>query len=236
MAVRAIVDRIRCRFSGPRSFATLTEGERYVYAIETMRGEVLNGGFHQYLTNSSGDMAEGTRHALAAIGAVTIAQILTRVARIFPGGLVPGDRGARLEQAERAGADGTLFDAEDQEFYTQEAVLDSLTLSYVRRHRAAFALPDDDTVRRLRRREQIRAHDGVSEEPEQLEAMEAALDELSGMAASWEAERQELTRGRIAALVRAGRRLEALRAYREAFACDLRDAKAAIDAMERAEW
>src|SRR5262245_58078079 len=92
MAVRAIVDRIRCRFSGPRGFAALAEGERHVYAIQTMRGEVLNGGFHQYLTNSSGGSAEETRQALAAIGAVAIGQILTRVARVFPGGIVPCDR------------------------------------------------------------------------------------------------------------------------------------------------
>ena len=58
-------------------------------------GEVANGGISQFLSNSSGDMAEETVLAIEKIGEPETATMLREVLQCFPNGVVPKDRDAR---------------------------------------------------------------------------------------------------------------------------------------------
>jgi hypothetical protein len=57
--------------------------------IETLEGEVNNGGFDQFFYNSAGNNTADTILALQAIGAARTADIVKRAAAMFPGGGMP---------------------------------------------------------------------------------------------------------------------------------------------------
>ena len=58
-------------------------------------GEVANGGISQFLSNSSGDMAEETVLAIEKIGEPETATMLREVLQCFPNSIVPKNRDAR---------------------------------------------------------------------------------------------------------------------------------------------
>lgn len=69
-------------------------------AIWTLEADVNNGGFDQYYLNSSGDHAWYAPRALEAVGAATIASIVTEANAVFGADGPPADRDARLEALE----------------------------------------------------------------------------------------------------------------------------------------
>ena len=72
----------------------LTEKERVIYVTLELDGEVNNGGFDQYYSNSSGDFANEVIDALKALGAEKTLAICQRANAIF-GDSVPKDRDER---------------------------------------------------------------------------------------------------------------------------------------------
>ena len=64
-------------------------------------GEVANGGISQFLSNSSGDMAEETVLAIEKIGEPETATMLREVLQCFPNGVAPKDRDARNDLMEQ---------------------------------------------------------------------------------------------------------------------------------------
>lgn len=64
-------------------------------------GEIANGGISQFLSNSSGDMAEETILALEKIGEPDIAKLLRKTLQCFPNGAVPKDCDARNDLIEQ---------------------------------------------------------------------------------------------------------------------------------------
>ena len=64
-------------------------------------GEVANGGISQFLSNSSGDMAEETVLAIEKIGEPETATMLCEVLQCFPNGVAPKDRDARNDLMEQ---------------------------------------------------------------------------------------------------------------------------------------
>lgn len=78
-------------------------------------GEVNNGGIFQFLSNSSGDMAEETVSALENVGEHKIAKLLKEALQYFPNGVVPKDcdvRNALMEQFDETVEE--QFDKSDQ--------------------------------------------------------------------------------------------------------------------------
>jgi len=72
----------------------LSRAERVFYLVSQLEGEVNNGGFSQFLYNSSGDFANDSTIALREIGAEKMAEICDRVLSEF-GGAVPQNRDER---------------------------------------------------------------------------------------------------------------------------------------------
>ena len=72
----------------------LSSAEKTFYLVFQLEGEVNNGGFSQFLYNSSGDFANDSAAALREIGAEKMAKICDRVLSEF-GDAVPKNREER---------------------------------------------------------------------------------------------------------------------------------------------
>ena len=161
-AGRALRDRVTCRFSGPKDFPRLTYGERMVWDLMYLQGEVLNGGFHQYLSNSTGETGEEVKGYLKRIGATSTLLIVETLSQIFPEGKIPRDREERnlyLEKAEEAGnrLAEKFFDRLDSEFYEQAEDLNALMIEFAKKNRSEFSNPTDEVIREHKRLFEIRA-------------------------------------------------------------------------------
>jgi len=75
--------------------ASLTKAERVIFDILYLDYEVRNGGFDQYLFNSSGNYAMSAIESFNNIGAVDIAKRMKKICDFFPGGKIPEDREER---------------------------------------------------------------------------------------------------------------------------------------------
>ena len=63
---RELVDRV---YKTEGGFASLSHGDRLYYLVNVLSGEVYNGGFDQFFSNSSGDRYAETLSALSEAGA-----------------------------------------------------------------------------------------------------------------------------------------------------------------------
>lgn len=73
----------------------LTPAEQQSIALYGLVGELMNGGFHQYFYNSSGDLAPLAIEELKAVGATESLRILERAMATFPPGGYSVDRETR---------------------------------------------------------------------------------------------------------------------------------------------
>ena len=67
--------------------------------------EVSNGGFHQYLFNTSGNYTAETLDALSATGVDEVAALLKHAIEAFPNAIIPQDVSARRELLSRVDPD-----------------------------------------------------------------------------------------------------------------------------------
>lgn len=126
---------------------SLAPEARVVYVTELLAGEVHNGGFHQYFSNSSGKHALEALRALQTLDAVEASSLFAKAIDAFPDRHVPHDRVLRNElldaaQQERPG----FFDELDTQYYALVSAIPpredqiELALSYMRRHPDAHIL------------------------------------------------------------------------------------------------
>jgi hypothetical protein len=136
---RFIVDKVFGNAAKKEDIAVLSASARSVYIAEALDGEVLNGGFQQFFSNSSGRYAHETLAVLQEIGAVRTAGLLQRAIDAFPDKRVPPERIARNDALETANAE--LLDALDTEYYRLEKTtgenLGRLILEFVKRNASA---------------------------------------------------------------------------------------------------
>lgn len=108
--------------------------------------EIQNGGFEQFLSNSSGEIAQEAKRQLRIIGAESVLVILNRVSAIFPNAVVPTDREERnrvLDDAIARDEAGfkRLMDAATDDYYAHEASLYTALMDFVTANREQFELP-----------------------------------------------------------------------------------------------
>lgn len=85
-------------YDEPNGFAKLPHPERLYYLVNVFSGEVHNGGFDQFFTNSSGAHYADTVAALEEVGArQSLSLLLEAKAILFASNDVPVDRTARCE-------------------------------------------------------------------------------------------------------------------------------------------
>lgn len=127
-----------------RSMAQLTPGQRALLALRWCVGEVYNGGFDQFFTNSAGVLAQEALDGAHRIGAHQTADLLVRAYSIFPDGVPPLDRHGREDFLHTLSHDerDNHWDGLDSEFYElMESELYPRAAEYVRQHPAEFFLP-----------------------------------------------------------------------------------------------
>jgi hypothetical protein len=141
----AVRERIARKLTKPSVYDTLHHGEKLLWQINWLVWEVNNGGFDQYLTNSTGDYAQETIGYFKEVRATTICKLLKSIAAIFPRGIIPKDREKRCEllmkweQEQKPPTEAEAFFTKvDNTFHDRGENLTELTLAYVRNHREDF--------------------------------------------------------------------------------------------------
>jgi len=129
-----------CRKSNcGENMAVLTTEEQVFYICNVLEGEVNNGGFSQYLYNSSGNNAYLVAACMDAIGAHRTAEICHRAVTAF-NQPIPQDRDERQEFLDKYLTDeiDEVLSQCDSMFYQYEDNLELLAYSYIQRHRDCF--------------------------------------------------------------------------------------------------
>jgi hypothetical protein len=120
---------------GRPGFDELFREEQEVIALFWLEGEVLNGSFHQYFTNSSGDLAPLAVSGLRRIGATKTLRILESAMDKLCTGDYPTDRDERWDLLEALGEETEIFDADSSALCElpekfREMSLDRLAANY----------------------------------------------------------------------------------------------------------
>ncbi|GMV98428.1 MAG: hypothetical protein AMXMBFR83_27780 [Phycisphaerae bacterium] len=80
----------------PAPWRDVTAGQLRVYAVTWVEREVINGGFWQYLYNTSADLPLQALEGFQTMGSTDYAGLLKRALSVFPGGVLPPTRGNRM--------------------------------------------------------------------------------------------------------------------------------------------
>lgn len=92
---RTLIDRV---YKTEAGFESLPHGDRLYYLVNVLSGEVFNGGFDQFFSNSSGDRYAETLVALSEVGAQASLDLLQQAKRaLFGDRDVPVDRTIRFK-------------------------------------------------------------------------------------------------------------------------------------------
>ncbi len=120
---------------------SLSPGLQMLWTTNSLDGEVLNGGFHQYFFNSSHCYVEQTMRDLAMIGAEGQLWLLTAavgtVRRVIP---TLGWRERSWRSVFRLAGDLPRLDALSKQYWALEPTIDVFQAAYVARHRKEFIL------------------------------------------------------------------------------------------------
>ena len=119
----------------PKRFSN---AEKTIYIVYQLEAEVNNGGFDQFLFNSSGDFANETAAALRSIGAEQAAAICDRAFLAF-GHPIPEDRTEREAFLDDAPDEiDDILSQCDSDFYAYPDNLLNLCYDFIMAHRDEF--------------------------------------------------------------------------------------------------
>lgn len=134
-----INDRLCDKSDYGENLSALTEEERVFFIVNELEQEVNNGGFSQYLYNSSGDHAHRAVECLQIVGAVQMGEIC-RTALAAYGEPIPQDREERqgfLEEYETEKVESILNEC-DSQFCKYPDDLEELNYRYIMENREKF--------------------------------------------------------------------------------------------------
>lgn len=136
----AINERLNERSSYGDYLERLSAEEQVFYICNLLEEEVNNGGFDQFLYNSSGDYANRVEECLRTIGANKTADICRTAFAAF-GKPIPQDRKQRqkfLEKMESDELSAILSDCDDR-FYEYPEDLEELCYAYIVANKEKFS-------------------------------------------------------------------------------------------------
>lgn len=126
-----------CDEEQTRGFAGLSHADQVFHCIWILETELNNGGFSQYMFNSTGDRALAAVNALREVGANDLAAVCESFFALLPDGAPEADQDARQAQldeaAERMGEDAFEIACETLEarFYAGEDDLHRQLVAYM---------------------------------------------------------------------------------------------------------
>ncbi len=112
----------------------LNKYERVIYVVNSVSDEVNNGGFGQYLLESSGNFANETVDAFNAIGYKELADICQKVLDIF-GGSLPVDYDERNDIILNMDCDDELAKYDSMFYNLDSNKFDELCYKYIMKHK-----------------------------------------------------------------------------------------------------
>ncbi|MCD1260242.1 DUF4375 domain-containing protein [Paenibacillus athensensis] len=115
----------------------LSSAERMIYLLGVFEGEMNNGGFSQYLFNSSGKYAYETVQALKIINAEHTASLLEKSIRIYKNGPTNDGRNEPEEDELMEEQVDALNDL-DRQFFAYNDHIHDLQFAYMINHRDEF--------------------------------------------------------------------------------------------------
>lgn len=127
----SLVKRVYATSNG---FESLSHGDRLYYLVNVLTGEVHNGGFDQFFSNSSGDRYIDTVSTLLELGERTALHLLREAKKVLFGqGHVPTDGVVRFSQMATSSDQHPRYESAcraldelDQRFYASAASIDAL--------------------------------------------------------------------------------------------------------------
>ena len=127
----------KCHYG--EQIAALTAEERTFYIVTMLEAEVNNGGFEQYLYNSSGNFANELVAALRSIGADATADIYQKALDAL-GCELPSNRDAREEVLARVLTDDVsdILDECDSVFYQYPDNIEALSYQFIIKNKSYF--------------------------------------------------------------------------------------------------
>lgn len=132
--------------------ARFTSTQRKIFAVNWLDSEVSNGGFDQFMFNSTGIVWEDALTGFRLIGANRCAEILERVIEKF-GGSIPFDREERQEILEKLTADPDnegeyldIFGDDDRNYFEVNEEIDGLIMDYAKTHADEFVFSGEVEV------------------------------------------------------------------------------------------
>jgi hypothetical protein len=127
----------KCNYG--ENIENLTDAEKALYLVIQLECEVNNGGFSQFLYNSSGNFAHETHTALLKIGAEKTAEICSRALAAF-GGSIPKNRDEREAMLDNAFTDeiNEILSQCDNDFYEQPDDLELLNYQFIFKNKDQF--------------------------------------------------------------------------------------------------
>jgi hypothetical protein len=145
-------EELRTPYEPDPRLAMLTPGQRAQYALHWARSEIDNGGFHQYLFNSTGMLANDAFRGAELIGATEFAQVFRDVRSLFGGDTFVEDHVQRADLLEGLSDEALAsLDQLTERFYSlmgyvrsspDESTLARHCAEYVEAHPEEFFLPD----------------------------------------------------------------------------------------------
>ena len=133
------LDLVHRIFNTQEGFAGLDQPEKTYYAVSCLIGEVYNGGFDQFFSNSSGELYGLALDGLFELEAEKSAALLVQAKEVLFGDrLVPLDRSKRLDLMPTVGNDShpawKQLDALDKAFYSDPDQLSESCKAYAIEH------------------------------------------------------------------------------------------------------
>ncbi len=117
----------------------LTPKEKTVYIVDSFQSEVNNGGFEQFLLNSSGALADELLSSLYEIGANEIAEIYKKAFVKLPLNLPTDEKQRDSLLTELITEENSkIFDDCDQQFYKSSDNLDVLLYQFIMSNKESF--------------------------------------------------------------------------------------------------
>ena len=127
----AMADDVFARLS-VSGYEKLSDADKIFVSVWSLKGEVDNGGFEQWLFNTSGDWAYDTTRCLIELGATRTAELVSRVLDLFPAKGIPSEMVCRRKLMERIDKNIIeMWDEMSDEFFKEEEDIESLLADYV---------------------------------------------------------------------------------------------------------
>jgi Domain of unknown function (DUF4375) len=144
--IERVYDELKTPYEPDPRLERVTPGQRALYALHWMRSEVDNGGFHQYLYNSTGMLANDAERGADLMGATEFGDLLRELLALFPDGRLREEQEDRISFLEGLSEEGLAkLEQLDDRFYDlmgdDPSRLAIHCAAYVQEHPEEFFLP-----------------------------------------------------------------------------------------------